>query len=86
VLFDRTALKNSIVPALMFFYNLQNSVNYLIKKDQFNVLHLESDKERNEKINNSMMILAILVAFFEQVSAERNVYITVIAITILCLA
>jgi hypothetical protein len=27
-----------------------------------------------------MMILAILVAFFEQVSAERNVY-TVIAIT-----
>jgi hypothetical protein len=47
---------------------------------------LESDKERNEKINNSMMILAILVAFFEQVSAERNVYITVIAITILCLA
>jgi hypothetical protein len=71
----------------MFFYNLQNSVNYLIKKEPIlNVLHLESDKERNEKINNSMMILAILVAFFEQVSAERNVYITVIAIAILCLA
>jgi hypothetical protein len=33
-----------------------------------------------------MMILAILVAFFEQVSAEKNVYITVIAIAILCLA
>jgi hypothetical protein len=46
---------------------------------------LESDKERNEKINNPMMILALLVAFFEQVSAERNVYITVIA-AILCLA
>jgi hypothetical protein len=56
------------------FYNLQNSVNYLIKRI-LNVLHLESDKERNEKINNSMMTLAILVAFFEQVSAERNVYI-----------
>jgi hypothetical protein len=57
----------------MFFYNLQNSVNYLIKKEPIlNVLHLESDKERNEKINNSMMILAILVAFFEQVSAERK--------------
>lgn len=28
------------------------------------------------------MLLAILVAFFEQVSTERNVYITVIAITI----
>jgi hypothetical protein len=43
---------------------------------------LESDKERNELII-PMMILAILVAFFEQVSAERNVYITIIAI--LCL-
>jgi hypothetical protein len=47
---------------------------------------LESDKERNEKINNSNDDSAILVAFFEQVSAERNVYITVIAIAILCLA
>jgi hypothetical protein len=46
---------------------------------------LESDKERNEKINNSNDDSCILVAF-EQVSAERNVYITVIAIAILCLA
>ena len=28
------------------------------------------------------MIVAILVAFFEQVSAEKNVYITVIAIAL----
>jgi hypothetical protein len=34
---------------------------------------LESDKERNEKLIIPMMILAILVAFFEQVSAERNI-------------
>jgi hypothetical protein len=38
---------------------------------------LESDKERNELII-PMMTLAILVAFFEQVSAERNVYITIL--------
>lgn len=29
-----------------------------------------------------MMIVAIFVAFFEQVSAEKNVYITVIAIAV----
>jgi hypothetical protein len=81
VLFDRTALKNSIVPALMF-YNLQNPVNHLMPI--LNVLHLESDKERNEKLIIPMMTL-ILVAFFEQVLKE-NVYITVIAIAILCLA
>jgi hypothetical protein len=32
---------------------------------------LESDKERNEKLIIPMMIL-VLVAFFEQVSAERK--------------
>jgi hypothetical protein len=35
-----------------------------------------------QKLIIPMMLLAILVAFFEQVSTERNVYITVIAITI----
>ncbi|MFT4983252.1 MAG: hypothetical protein ACI9Q9_000282 [Flavobacterium sp.] len=35
-----------------------------------------------KKLIIPMMLLAILVAFFEQVSTERNVYITVIAITI----
>jgi preprotein translocase subunit YajC len=57
------------------FYNLQNPVNYLMPI--LNVLHLESDKERNEKINNPMMTL-ILVAFFEQVRRKciynRNCY------------
>lgn len=28
------------------------------------------------------MLLAILVAFFEQVSAEKNVYVTVVAIVV----
>jgi hypothetical protein len=62
-----------------FSQDLQNSVNHLIKKEPIlNVLHLESDKERNEKLIIPMMIV-ILVAFFEQVSAEK-MYITVIAI------
>jgi hypothetical protein len=62
------------------FYNLQNSSKLFNKKREpiLNVLHLESDKERNEKL--IIPILAILVAFFEQVSAERNVYITVIVL------
>lgn len=28
------------------------------------------------------MLLAILIAFFEQVSAEKNVYVTVVAIVV----
>jgi hypothetical protein len=64
---------------LCFFTIYKILVNYLIKKVPIlNVLHLESDKEK-WKCNNSMMILHILVAFFEQVSAEK-IYITVIAI------
>jgi hypothetical protein len=35
-------------------------------------------RKEMKKLIIPMMILAILVAFFEQVSAERNVYITVI--------
>tara|TARA_R110000868_G_scaffold20539_4_gene86872 strand:- start:20657 stop:20839 length:183 start_codon:yes stop_codon:yes gene_type:complete len=35
-----------------------------------------------KKIIIPIMIIAILVAFFEQVSAEKNVYITVVAIVI----
>jgi hypothetical protein len=35
----------------MFFYNLQNSSKLFNKKEPIlNVLHLESDKERNEKL------------------------------------
>jgi hypothetical protein len=60
VLFDRTALKKQYSSS-MFFYNLQNSVNYLIKEPILNVLHLESDKERNEKLIIPMMILAMFL-------------------------
>lgn len=35
-----------------------------------------------KKIVILIMILAILVAFFEQVSAEKNVYVTVVAIVV----
>jgi hypothetical protein len=35
-----------------------------------------------KKLIIPMMIVAILVAFFEQVSAEKNVYITVVAIAV----
>jgi hypothetical protein len=35
-----------------------------------------------KKITIPIMIVAIIVAFFEQVSADKNVYITVIAIAI----
>lgn len=35
-----------------------------------------------KKIIIPMMFVAILVAFFEQVSAEKNVYITVIALAV----
>jgi hypothetical protein len=83
VLFDRTALKKQYSSTLMFFYNLQNSVNYLIKEPILNVLHLESDKERNEKINN-LIVQYLLLSL--RAGAAENVYITVIAITILCLA
>lgn len=35
-----------------------------------------------KKIVILIMLLAILVAFFEQVSAEKNVYVTVVAIVV----
>ena len=35
-----------------------------------------------KKLIIPMMFVAILVAFFEQVSAEKNVYITVIALAV----
>lgn len=35
-----------------------------------------------KKIVILIMILAILVAFFEQVSADKNVYVTVVAIVV----
>jgi nitrate/nitrite transporter NarK len=38
--------------------------------------------EEMKKLIIPMMIVAILVAFFEQVSADKNVYITVVAIAI----
>jgi hypothetical protein len=83
VLFDRTALKKQYSSTLMFFTFYKIPVNYLIKEPILNVLHLESDKERNEKINN--LILQYLLLSLRAGAAE-NVYITVIAITILCLA
>ncbi|UFH35260.1 hypothetical protein [Flavobacterium acetivorans] len=35
-----------------------------------------------KKIVILIMLLAILIAFFEQVSAEKNVYVTVVAIVV----
>lgn len=35
-----------------------------------------------KKIVILIMVLAILVAFFEQVSTEKNVYVTVVAIVV----
>jgi hypothetical protein len=58
----------------MFFLQFTKFSKLFNKKREpiLNVLHLESDKERNEKLIIPMMILAILVAFFEQVSAEKK--------------
>jgi hypothetical protein len=60
-------------PMVLFFSTIYKiSVNHFNKKREpiLNVLHLESDKERNEKLIIPMMIVAILVAFL-QVSAEK---------------
>jgi hypothetical protein len=52
VLFDRTALKKQYSSSAYVFLIYKIPVNYLMEPI-LNVLHLESDKERNEKINNS---------------------------------